>query len=55
MDFRVVISVLVSVWMFSVNSITAKEATNNKKEKSPRIINIVNFIRQTIVWKTRMH
>ena len=47
MDFRVVISVLVSVWMFSVNSITAKEATNNKKEKSPRIINIVNFIRQT--------
>ena len=33
--------------MFSVNSITAKEATNNKKEKSPRIINIVNFIRQT--------
>ena len=47
MDFRVVISVLVSVWMFSVNSITAKEETSNKKEKYPLIINIVNYIRQT--------
>lgn len=47
MNLRVVISVLLSVLMLSVNSLTAGEMGGNVKEKSPRIINIVNFIRQT--------
>lgn len=47
MNLRVVIYVFLSVWMLAVNSITAGNTESNKKEESPRIINIVNFIRQT--------
>lgn len=47
MNLRVVISVFLSVWMLAVNNITAGNTESNKKEESPRIINIVNFIRQT--------
>ncbi|WP_106831373.1 hypothetical protein [Parabacteroides pacaensis] len=47
MNLRNVIIVLLSLWMFPANNITAKGTEKNKKEESPRIINIVNFIRQT--------
>ena len=47
MNLKVTVLLLLSILMFSVDSITAKETASNKKEKSPRIINIVNFIRQT--------
>lgn len=47
MNLKVTVLLLLSILMFSVNNMTAKEAESNKKEKSPRIINIVNFIRQT--------
>lgn len=47
MNLKVTVLLLLSILMFSVDSITAKETVSNKKEKSPRIINIVNFIRQT--------
>lgn len=47
MNLRVVISVFLSIWVLAVNSITAGNTERNKKEESPRIINIVNFIRQT--------
>lgn len=47
MNLRLIISVLLSVWMFAANNMNAENAASNKKGESPRIINIVNFIRQT--------
>ena len=47
MKLKVIISLFVSIWMLAAGSVAAKSAASNKKEESPRIINIVNFIRQT--------
>lgn len=47
MNLRIIIPILLSVLMLSVDNITAKDAASNNREGSPRIINIVNFIRQT--------
>lgn len=47
MNLKVISSVLLTALLLSVSTITAQETRDKGKEDSPRIINIVNFIRQT--------